>query len=57
MKLLSFELPGLSGAMRGLGKIGGAADVEVAVDSGGEGRIGWRKPPGACCRSEADVMF
>ena len=56
MKLLSFELPGLSGFARGRGSTGVAVEADVAVEAGGEGRVGWRKPPGPGCESAADVM-
>ena len=55
MKLLSFELPGLSGVDRGCGRVDGACEMEVAVEVGGEGKVGCRKPPGPA-GSEADVM-
>ena len=50
--LLSFALPGLSGALRGWGRIEGAAAVEAPEDGGGEGRVVTRKPPA----SETVVM-
>ena len=56
MKLLSFELPGLSGFARGRGSTGVAVEADVVVDVGGEGRVGWRKPPGPRCDSAAEVM-
>lgn len=55
MKLLSFPLPGFNGVFRGLGRADDAVEAEVAEDGGGEGRVGWRKPPGPG-RSDADVM-
>ena len=47
MKLLSLPLPAFSGVDRGCGRIGLAAGGELRDEAGGEGRIGWRKPPGA----------
>ena len=46
MKLLSLALPGLSGLDRGWGKIVLPAGGELMDDAGGEGNVGWRKPPG-----------
>ena len=56
MKLLSFELPGLSGFARGRGSAGVAVEADVVVEAGGEGNVGWRKPPGPGCDSVVDVM-
>lgn len=47
MKLLSLALPGFSGVERGCGRIGLLAGGELWDEDGGEGRGGWRKPPGA----------
>lgn len=46
MKLLSLALPGLSGLVRGCGKIGLPAGGDEMDEAGGEGNVGWRKPPG-----------
>lgn len=46
MKLLSLALPGFSGVDRGWGRIGLPAGGELRDDAGGEGSVGWRKPPG-----------
>ena len=46
MKLLSFTLPGLSGLARGCGRIE-VAEGELTEELGGDGKIGWRKPPGS----------
>ena len=46
MKLLSLALPGLSGLDRGWGKIGLRVGGELMDEAGGEGSVGWRKPPG-----------
>ena len=40
---------------RGCGRVDGAFEIEVAVEVGGEGKVGCRKPPGPA-GSEADVM-
>lgn len=60
MRLLSFELPGLSGCERGCGKIE-LLDGELALELG---IIGWRKPPasserysGFMARSEYQQFF
>ena len=46
MNPLSFAPPGLSGADRGWGKTVFPAGGELMDEAGGEGRDGWRKPPG-----------
>lgn len=46
MKLLSLALPGFSGLNRGCGKIVLLAGGDVMDEAGGEGNVGWRKPPG-----------
>lgn len=46
MKLLSLALPGLSGLDRGRGKTVLPAGGELMDEAGGEGNVGWRKPPG-----------
>jgi len=46
MKLLSLGLPDLSGVERGWGRIELSFEVDATEDGGGEGRVGWRKPPG-----------
>ena len=46
MKLLSLALPGLSGVDRGWGKVVFPAGGELIDQAGGEGSVGWRKPPG-----------
>lgn len=54
MKLLSFELPGFNGLVRGSGRIERAVDGEVTAELGGDGRIDERKPPGSCvCEEDA----
>ena len=55
MKLLSFVLPGFSGVDRGWGKIVLPAGGELVDEAGGEGNVGWRKPPGPGT-SEAELM-
>ena len=55
MKLLSLALPGLSGLDRVWGKIGFRVGGELMDEAGGEGSVGWRKPPGPGT-SEAEVM-
>ena len=55
MKLLSLALPGLSGLDRGRGKIEMPAGGESMDEAGGEGNVGWRKPPGPDA-SEAELM-
>lgn len=46
MKLLSLALPGLSGVDRGWGKVMFSAGRELIDEAGGDGNVGWRKPPG-----------
>ena len=46
MKLLSLALPGLSGLVRGWGKVVLPAGGDEMDEAGGEGNVGWRKPPG-----------
>ena len=55
MKLLSLPLPGFSGKDRGWGKIVLPAGGESTEEAGGEGSVGWRKPPGPDA-SEAEIM-
>ena len=55
MKLLSLALPGLSGLDRGWGKIGLRVGGELMDEAGGEGSVGWRKPPGPGA-SEVEVI-
>jgi hypothetical protein len=55
MKLLSFELPGFSGVERGCGRVGVTVEAVVAVEAGGDGRVGWRNPPGSGA-SDVDAM-
>lgn len=55
MKLLSLALPGFSGVDRGWGRIVLPGGGEFRDDAGGEGSVGWRKPPGPGA-SEAEVM-
>lgn len=55
MKLLSLALPGLSGLDRGWGKIGFRVSGESIDEAGGEGSVGWRKPPGPGA-SEAETI-
>lgn len=52
MKLLSLPLPGFSGMFRGCGRPEIAEKAEFVDDCGGEGKMGWRKPPG----SDVEVM-
>lgn len=46
IKLLSFALPGLSGVFRDCGRVVGAVEAEWVDNGGGEGKLGWEKPPG-----------
>lgn len=46
MKLLSFALPGFNGVDRGWGRIEFPAGGGSIDEAGGEGNVGWRKPPG-----------
>lgn len=55
MKRLSLELPGLRGWDRVWGRIGVAIEGDAIADEGGEGSVGWRKPPGSGGR-EAEVI-
>ena len=55
MKLLSLALPGFSGEDRGWGKIVRPAGGESRDEAGGEGSVGWRKPPGPGA-SKAELM-
>ena len=45
MKLLCLALPGFSGVDRGWGKIVSPAGAELMDEAGGDGSVGWRKPP------------
>ena len=55
MKLLSLALPGFSGLDRGWGKIVLPIGEELMDEAGGEGNVGWRKPPGPGA-SKAELM-